>query len=61
MATSEASRPRAFAFGASFPRRRFGVALLPPLALLWLVLLPVLGVLLLARGAALFFRVAMGR
>jgi hypothetical protein len=57
MATSEASRPRAFAFGASFPSRRFGAALLPPLALL----LSSLWVLLLARGEALFFRVAMGR
>jgi hypothetical protein len=51
MATSAASRPRAFAFGASLPRRRFGALRLAPLALV---------VLLLARGEALFFRVAMG-
>jgi len=42
---------RAFAFGASLPRRRFGALRLAPLVLV---------VLLLARGEALFFRVAMG-
>jgi len=55
MATSAASSPRAVAFGASFPRRRFGAVLLPPLLLLFAPLLA----LLLAPGEALFFRVAM--